>query len=160
MIIESALRAVIIADAGVKAVTTRCYYNYIPQSPTYPLIVIQRVTGSRIHHLGGPSGAVRPRFQIEAWAETYSAAKGLANLIRAALDGKEYTEDTDGTAINRITEAGDTRITEAGDTLITEGIAEIIGVKFSCLSQAEIDGYEEAVNAHRIIQDYSVRYTE
>ena len=34
------------------------------------------------------------------------------------------------------------------------------GVKFSCLSQAEIDGYEEAVNAHRIIQDYSVRYTE
>jgi len=33
---------------------------------------------------------------------------------------------TDGTAINRITEAGDTRITEAGDTLITEGIAEII----------------------------------
>ncbi len=127
MIIESALRAIIIADNGVKAVTTRCYYNYIPQSPTYPLIVIQRVTGSRVHHLSGPSGAVRPRFQIEAWAETYSAAKGLANLIRAALDGKEYTED---------------------------------GVKFSCLSQAEIDGYEEAVNAHRIIQDYSVRYTE
>jgi len=127
MIIESALRAIIIADNGVKAVTTRCYYNYIPQSPTYPLIVIQRVTGSRVHHLSGPSGAVRPRFQIEAWAETYSAAKALANLIRAALDGKEYTED---------------------------------GVKFSCLSQAEIDGYEEAVNAHRIIQDYSVRYTE
>ena len=127
MIIESALRAIIIADNGVKAVTTRCYYNYIPQSPTYPLIVIQRVTGSRVHHLSGPSGAVRPRFQIEAWAETYSAAKGLANLIRAALDGKEYTED---------------------------------GVKFSCLSQAEIDGYEEAVNAHRIIQDYSVRYTD
>jgi len=127
MIIESALRAIIIADNGVKAVTTRCYYNYIPQSPTYPLIVIQRVTGSRVHHLSGPSGAVRPRFQIEAWAETYSAAKGLANLIRAALDGNEYTKD---------------------------------GVTFSCLSQAEIDGYEEAVNAHRIIQDYSVRYTE
>ena len=127
MIIESALRAIIIADNGVKAVTTRCYYNYIPQSPTYPLIVIQRVTGSRVHHLSGPSGAVRPRFQIEAWAETYSAAKGLANLIRKALDGKEYTQD---------------------------------GVIFSCLSQAEIDGYEDAVNAHRIIQDYSVRYTE
>ena len=127
MIIESALRAIIIADNGVKAVTTRCYYNYIPQSPTYPLIVIQRVTGSRVHHLSGPSGAVRPRFQIEAWAETYAAAKALANLIRKALDGKEYTKD---------------------------------GVMFSCLSQAEIDGYEEAVNAHRIIQDYSVRYTE
>ena len=127
MIIESALRAIIIADNGVKAVTTRCYYNYIPQSPTYPLIVIQRVTGSRVHHLSGPSGAVRPRFQIEAWAETYSAAKALANLIRKALDGKEHTKD---------------------------------GVTFSCLSQAEIDGYEEAVNAHRIIQDYSVRYTE
>lgn len=149
MIIESALRAIIIADNGVKAVTTRCYYNYIPQSPTYPLIVIQRVTGSRVHHLSGPSGAVRPRFQIEAWAETYSAAKALANLIRKALDGKKYT-----TGDIRITEAGDIRIIEAGDVRIT------CGVTFSCLSQAEIDGYEEAVNAHRIIQDYSVRYTE
>ena len=127
MILESALRAAIIADDGVKAVTTRCYYNYIPQSPTYPLIVMQRVTGNRIHHLGGPSGAVRPRFQIEAWAETYAAAKGLANLIRAALDGKEHTQG---------------------------------GVTFSCLSQAEIDGYEDTVEAHRIIQDYSVRSTE
>jgi hypothetical protein len=33
---------------------------------------------------------------------------------------------TDGTAFNRITEAGDTRITEAGDTRIKEGIAEVI----------------------------------
>jgi len=127
MIIESALRASIIADDGVKAVTTRCYYNYIPQKPTYPLIVLQRVTGSRVHHLSGPSGAARPRFQIEAWAETYSAAKALANLIRVALDGKEYTSG---------------------------------GVTFSCLSMAEIDGYEYAVKTHRIIQDYSVRYTE
>lgn len=127
MIIESALRAIIIEDNGVKAVTTRCYYNYIPQSPTYPLIVLQRVTGNRIHHLGGPSGAARPRIQVESWAETYAAAKGLANLIRVALDGKKYTKE---------------------------------GVTFSCLSDAEVDGYEDAVKIHRIIQDYSVRYTE
>lgn len=127
MIVESALRKTIIEDNGVKNVTTRAYFNYIPQNPTYPLIVLQRVTGSRVHHLGGPSGAVRFRAQVESWAETYDAAKSLANLIRVALDGKEHTQD---------------------------------GVTFSCLSQAEIDGYEDAVGVHRIIQDYSVRYTE
>jgi hypothetical protein len=127
MIIESAIRKTIIEDSGVKNITTQCHFNYIPQAPTYPLIVLQRVTGSRVHHLGGPSGAARPRFQIESWAETYDAAKSLANLIRVALDGKEHTQD---------------------------------GITFSCLSQAEIDGYEDAVGVHRIIQDYSVRYTE
>lgn len=86
--IEQALAAILKADATVAAITTRVYPNFIPQAPTYPLIVYQKITGYRDHALTGPTGKAHPRFQVEAWAETYSAAKALANAIREALDGK------------------------------------------------------------------------
>lgn len=86
-----ALVAALKADSGVSAITTRIYPNHIPQNPTYPLIVYQQVSGFRDHALSGPTGHAHPRYQIEAWAETYDAAKGLAAAIRTALDGKKYT---------------------------------------------------------------------
>ena len=88
-----ALVAALKADSGVSAITTRIYPNYIPQNPTYPLIVYQQVSGFRDHALSGPTGHAHPRYQIEAWAQTYDAAKGLAAAIRAALDGKKHTLD-------------------------------------------------------------------
>jgi len=91
--IESSIRSILVGDTAVKAITTRCYPVTIPQSPTYPLILYTRISGVRDHHFQGPSGIVRTRMQIEAWAETYSGAKTLAAAIRGALDG--YT----GTAI-------------------------------------------------------------
>jgi len=92
--IEKAIRSILIADTTVKAITTRCYPGVIPQSPTYPLIVYYKVTGMRDHHLQGPSGLAHPRFQVEAWATTYDAAKALANAIREALDGYSGTQGT------------------------------------------------------------------
>ncbi len=85
--IESAIRSILVNDSTVKAITTRCYPVTIPQSPTYPLILYTRISGVRDHHFQGPSGIVRTRMQIEAWAETYSGAKTLAAAIRGALDG-------------------------------------------------------------------------
>jgi hypothetical protein len=75
----------------VAAITTRVYPNFIPQGATLPLIVYQKVTGTRDHALAGPTGKAHPRFQIEAWGETYTEAKGLANAIRGALDGTRTT---------------------------------------------------------------------
>lgn len=92
--IEKAIRSILIADTAVKAITTRCYPGMIPQNPTYPLIAYFKVTGNRDHHLGGPSGLAHPRFQVEAWATTYDAAKALANAIREALDGYSGTQGT------------------------------------------------------------------
>jgi len=89
--IEKAIRSILIADTAVKAITTRCYPGKIPQNPEYPLIVYYKVTGNRDHHLQGPSGLAHPRFQVEAWATTYDAAKALANAIRVALDGYKGT---------------------------------------------------------------------
>lgn len=91
-VIEQALRAVLVADGGVTAITTRVYPNYIPQSPTWPLVVYQKVSGLRDQALSGPTGKAHPRFQIEAWAKTYDEAKSLANANRVALDGKTFTK--------------------------------------------------------------------
>ena len=91
MSVEKTLVAALLADSGIAAITTRIYPNYIPQNAAYPLIVYQKGSGPRDHALGGPTGKAHPRFQIEAWADTYDAAKGLASAIRTALDGKRYT---------------------------------------------------------------------
>jgi len=93
-VIEKALKAILAADSGVSAITTRIYPNMIPQDPTFPLIAYQKISGPRDHHLQGPSGKAHPRFQIEAWAKTYTAAKDLANAIRTALDGETFTSGT------------------------------------------------------------------
>lgn len=85
--IEQAIRYILVNDATVKAITTRCYPVMIPQGATMPLIRYQKVSGVRDHVLTGPTGLARPRIQVEAWAETYSGAKSLAAAIREALDG-------------------------------------------------------------------------
>jgi hypothetical protein len=95
--IESGLRTILINDSTISAITTRCYPVMIPQSPVYPLILYTKISGMRDHALEGPSGMAHPRFQIEAWAETYDEAKGLSEAIRSALDG--YTGTSDSTYI-------------------------------------------------------------
>ena len=95
--IETAIRSILINDATVKAITTRCYPVALPQSPTYPLILYTKITGMRDHHLQGPSGHAHPRLQIESWSKSYSEAKTLAAAIRKALDG--YSGTASGTVI-------------------------------------------------------------
>jgi hypothetical protein len=92
--IEEAIHDILVTDSSVKAITTRCYPSTLPQNPTYPLILYAKVTGERINDLSGPSGMAHPRFQIEAWAETYAAAKSLANAIRVCLNGYRGTSGT------------------------------------------------------------------
>ena len=89
--IENSIRYILVNDVTVAALTTRCYPVKLPQDPTYPLILYTRITGIRDHVLSGPSGHAHPRFQIEAWAETYAAAKALAAAMREALDGYSGT---------------------------------------------------------------------
>lgn len=92
--IEQAIRYILVNDATVKAITTRCYPVTIPQDPTYPLIIYAKISGMRDHVLQGPSGLANPRFQIEAWATTYSAAKDLAAAMRGALNNYRGTVGT------------------------------------------------------------------
>lgn len=93
--IEEALTSVLKNNAGIAAVTTRVYPGNVPQDASLPLIFYVKVSGSPDHSVKGPTDLAQARFQIEAWAYTYLAAKQLAALIETALDGKKATVGSD-----------------------------------------------------------------
>lgn len=87
--IRPALRSFLIADAGISSAVggNRVYPLRLPQGDQGPSIVYQRISDVGDHHMDGPTGLARPRFQIDAWAQTADAASSLANLIKNRLDG-------------------------------------------------------------------------
>ncbi len=88
MNIEEALYSHLTNDAGVSAlVGNRVYPLMAPQDAALPHLVYQRISSPRLRSHGGPSGLAHPRFQITATAGSYSAARSLANAVRASLDG-------------------------------------------------------------------------
>ena len=89
--IKYALKTILINDTTVKAITTSCFYSDIPQGSTYPLILLAKISGVRDHHLRGPSGHAHPRYQVDSWAATDTAAQALAKAVRKALDGYSGT---------------------------------------------------------------------
>jgi hypothetical protein len=91
---EEALKDILRNNAGVAAITTKCYPVKIPQSPVMPLMTYTLITDVPDVHLQGPSGLINARYQIEAWALTYSAAKALAKAIDTALAGYSGTSGT------------------------------------------------------------------
>lgn len=84
--IEYTFREFLLEDSTIAGlVSTRMYPLKMPQNPTLPLIVYQKVSGFREHDMDG-STIARPRFQVDSWAESYVDAKTLANAVRERLD--------------------------------------------------------------------------
>ena len=75
-------------------VGTRIYPNLLPQSPTYPALTYQQVSGPRIESLQGHSGLAHPRFEFNAFAETYIEARDIIEQVRLALEGFSGTVDS------------------------------------------------------------------
>jgi hypothetical protein len=88
MSVEKVIYSKLSGDSDVSGlVSTRIYPVSLPQKPTYPAIVYTRISGDRLHSLGGASNLASPRFQIDCFASTYSAVKDLASKIRSAING-------------------------------------------------------------------------
>jgi len=88
MSLETALRAYVLADAAIAAaVGARMYPRRLPQVPTLPALVYQRIDTRRLHDLDGPDGLPRPRVQITVWAANVQGATDTAALVRGRLDG-------------------------------------------------------------------------
>lgn len=87
--IRPALRAFLLADPAVSSAVggVRIYPLVLPQGQKLASIVYSRVSGQGDHHMQGPSGLTRPRFQIDAWAESLDAAVVLADLVKERIDG-------------------------------------------------------------------------
>jgi hypothetical protein len=89
--VEVALASYLEAHALVSPlVGSRVYPEVLPQRPTYPAIVYQRVTTARVRSFDGPSGLARPRIQLDCYGSTYAQAKAVAAAVRLALDHKTF----------------------------------------------------------------------
>ena len=95
MTLEAELRTYTLAGAAVAAlVGTRMHAHMLPQTPTLPAIVYQRIDTRREHDMAGPDGLPRPRMQVTSWATTPAGAYDLAAAVRARLDGYKGTWGT------------------------------------------------------------------
>ena len=88
MTIEEALKSRLTSYAGLAAlIGSRAFPMALPENPTLPAVVYQRISGTREQALGGSTGLARPRFQVIVWATTYAQARAAATQVRLALDG-------------------------------------------------------------------------
>jgi hypothetical protein len=95
MTLEQALFSYLGNYAGLKAlVSTRIYPIIMPQNPTLPAVTYQKISGVVDYVMDGTS-IKRPRIQVDAWAKSYGAVRGVAEQVKAALD--RYTGTMGGT---------------------------------------------------------------
>lgn len=70
--------------AGTAAlIGTRCYRLRMPDNPTMPAVVMQRVSGTGQQ---GTSEVRQGRWQLSCWAITSAGAEALATQVRTALE--------------------------------------------------------------------------
>lgn len=80
--------ALLLGAAPVVALAgSRIRFGRADQSDARPFVVLQRVSAESNYHYQGPSGYVASRFQIDSYADTYTAAKKLARALEARLSG-------------------------------------------------------------------------
>jgi hypothetical protein len=90
--ISASMHAALTGDAGVAAlVGARVYPVQAPQEAPAPFIVFGRVATQRFPTLDDRRGLAQPRIEVGCWAETFDAARALANAVRLALDGLRGT---------------------------------------------------------------------
>lgn len=89
---EEALRSLIVSASGVtNLVSTRVYWRQAPQSVSANFINLHRVGGGRDYKMGGASGLVESRVQVDCWGGKYSEAKLIARAVEAAVSGYSGT---------------------------------------------------------------------
>ena len=87
MTFEAALKTHLQTDASISAlVADRIHPMLLPQGSALPAMTYQEVADEPQTDLSGTDGdMVRYRTQIICWAASYTAAKALAELVRARL---------------------------------------------------------------------------
>lgn len=84
----------------------RVYAGRVPDKGSYPCVTIQTISQIRNYHLGGEAGISTAVVQVDVWADTYTEADEIAELIRNRTSGYQGA-------------AGDEVIREA--TIVREG---------------------------------------
>lgn len=86
--IEANLIRFLLERPDMQAVVgTRIHDLVLPQEPTLPAIVWQKISGTHEHSHDGPSHLAHPRIQFACWAKTLLEAIQVADALQRALDG-------------------------------------------------------------------------
>ncbi len=86
--ISEELFAYLSSDPGVSAlVGTRIYPERLPQEPTYPCLLYLRVDITPDYSQDGEDETHNGRWQISAFAKTYSDSQSLVSVVRQAMRG-------------------------------------------------------------------------
>ena len=84
--IEEALKTRLLANTALTAlVSTRINADFIPPKTALPCVVFIKVSDVKDHTLTGQLELEHPVFQVSAYASTKSAARSVANQIKASL---------------------------------------------------------------------------
>jgi len=93
--IESAVRALIVADTATNDLVSGRVYPYLrQQGAIFPAIVYELDTTEPEQGMGGYLSLTRATLTVNCIASTYSGAKILASNVRSALNGYTGTSDT------------------------------------------------------------------
>ena len=86
--IEQGLVTFLLAQAELSAlIGARLHDLVLPQSPTLPAVVWQRISGDHDVTHDGPSGLVTARFQFSCWGRTTLEAAQVGEALRRVLHG-------------------------------------------------------------------------
>jgi len=88
MSIETAIYTYLGGIGAVTAlVSSRIYPVQAPQGSVLPYVIQTRVSTRRSPGISRPSGMVRARMQLDAYAATPDGAQAVADVLRDNLDG-------------------------------------------------------------------------
>ncbi len=87
--LTGAMRAFLLDDAAIAGLVTADQIRplRLPQKPTFPTIVLRRVSDVSGTHLRGISGTAKARFQVDCWDRTHDGATALGSYCARRLDG-------------------------------------------------------------------------
>jgi hypothetical protein len=84
--LEEAVASHLAGFAGLSSlVAARLYPVQLPQAPTLPAVTYFVTSGDTKYRHGGSTGFAETFLQIDAWANTYGAAKAVAEQVRLAM---------------------------------------------------------------------------
>jgi len=86
MELEEALTLYLLGYPGLAAlIDDKLYPDELPQRIKLPAVIYSKISDVKDHTLAGQNRLERPMFQFTAFASTKTAARAIANQLKAAL---------------------------------------------------------------------------
>ena len=79
------------------SISTRLYPGRLPQNPTYPAVVQNRISSVPFHGMTQDHGITESRFQLDVYGTTYAVVVGIAEEIKDAFE--RWTDESKSPAI-------------------------------------------------------------